>query len=177
MKASEIQHRADFSRIRYAQCWEDSLLLTKGLEPKGRHCVSIGSAGDNSFALLAHGAASVTAVEMNPAQVACIELRKAMYLHLEHAEFLELHGSRPSTRRQELYRQCRESLPEDARAFWDAQGDSIDQGIGALGKFENYFRLFRSKVLPFAHSRKRVNALLESSTLITSVALSKKILH
>lgn len=164
MKASEIQHRADFSKIRYAQCWEDSLLLSKGLEPKGRHCISIGSAGDNSFALLAHGAESVTAVEMNPAQVACIELRKSAYLHLEHDEFLELHGSRPSVRRRALYKTCRASLSDEHRAFWDAQGADIERGIGSLGKFENYFRLFRTKVLPLAHSRKRVSSLLQTKT-------------
>jgi S-adenosylmethionine-diacylglycerol 3-amino-3-carboxypropyl transferase len=164
MSKSEIQHRADFSRVRYAQCWEDSLLLVKSLVPAGRHCLSIGSAGDNSFSLLAAGAASVTAVEMNPAQVACIELRKAAYLTLDHSAFLELHGSRPSTRRPALYADCRGILPGEARAFWDARPESIAQGIGGCGKFENYFRLFRSRVLPLAHSRKRVLSLLEPRT-------------
>ena len=36
MTTSEIQHRADFSEIRYAQCWEDSRLLTASLLPAGR---------------------------------------------------------------------------------------------------------------------------------------------
>lgn len=161
MSKSEIQHRADFSKVRYAQCWEDSLLLVESLKPQGRHCLSIGSAGDNSFSLLAAGAASVTAVEMNPAQVACIELRQAAYLTLDHPSFLELHGSRPSTRRAELYTRCRDLLPADARAFWDAQPESIAGGIGGCGKFENYFCLFRSRVLPIAHPRKRVLSLLE----------------
>jgi S-adenosylmethionine-diacylglycerol 3-amino-3-carboxypropyl transferase len=164
MSKSEIQHRADFSKVRYAQCWEDSLLLIKALLPANRHCLSIGSAGDNSFSLLAAGAASVTAVEMNPAQVACIELRKAAYLTLDHPAFLELHGSRPSIRRPALYAACRDLLPDAARAFWDAHSDSIAQGIGGCGKFENYFRLFRSRVLPLAHSLKRVLALLEPRT-------------
>jgi len=164
MSKSEIQHRADFSTVRYAQCWEDSLLLIKSLIPTDRHCLSIGSAGDNSFSLLAAGAASVTAVEMNPAQVACIELRKAAYLALDHAAFLELHGSRPSTRRPALYSQCRGILPAEARAFWDARSESIAGGIGGCGKFENYFRLFRSRVLPLAHPRKRILALLEPRT-------------
>jgi hypothetical protein len=63
MEASEIQSRAGFTAIRYAQCWEDSKLLTAALAPSGKHCLSIGSAGDNSFALLAGGAASVTIAE------------------------------------------------------------------------------------------------------------------
>jgi len=161
MTQSEIQHRADFSAIRYAKCWEDSELLIGALDPKGRDCLSIGSAGDNSFALLAGGAASVTAVEMNPTQVACIDLRRAAYLRLEHGEFLELHGSRPSSRRGELYQRCRDSMEPGSRQFWDANPSSIDGGIGGCGKFENYFRLFRTYVLPLAHSKRRVKSLLE----------------
>lgn len=161
MKASEIQHRADFSIIRYAQCWEDSLLLSNGLKPEDRHCVSIGSAGDNSFALLAHGAASVTAVEMNPTQIACIELRRAAYLSVSHTEFLELIGSRNSSRRISIYQKCRGVMPKEYRNYWDAQHEAIDRGIGTLGKFENYFRIFRKFVLPLAHTQKRVKALLK----------------
>ena len=161
MTTSEIQHRADFSEIRYAQCWEDSRLLTASLLPAGRHCLSIGSAGENSFALLAAGAASVTAVEMNPAQIACIELRKAANLHLDHPALLELIGSRPSDRRAALYQKVRSELPETVRAFWDARPEAVAGGIGSAGKFERYFATFRHRVLPLAHSRKRVLSLLE----------------
>lgn len=161
MSHSEIQHRADFSAIRYAQCWEDSRLLTAALLPADRHCVSIGSAGDNSFALLADGAASVTAVEMNAAQVACIELRRAAYLTLDHSEFIDLLGSRPSEDRAKFYRACRHKLPPAVRDFWDALPDAIANGIGSAGKFERYFALFRNWILPLAHPRRRVHALLE----------------
>lgn len=161
MSRSEIQHRADFSAIRYAQCWEDSRLLTAALLPDGRHCVSIGSAGDNSFALLADGAASVTAVEMNASQVACIELRRAAYLTLDHREFISLLGSRPSADRMKLYRACREKLPLPVREFWDSMPEAVEKGIGSAGKFERYFALFRNWILPLAHPRRRVLALLE----------------
>ncbi|HVJ47141.1 MAG TPA: DUF3419 family protein [Luteolibacter sp.] len=164
MTKSEIQHRADFSEIRYAQCWEDSRLLVAAMKPAGRDCLSIGSAGDNSFALLGAGAASVTAVEMNETQIACIELRRSAYLHLDHDGLLELIGSRPSARRGELYQACRAALPEAARRFWDGRSELIEAGIGSAGKFERYFKLFRERVLPFAHSRKRVLALLEPRT-------------
>ena len=165
MSRSEIQHRADFSSVRYAQCWEDSRLLREALKPLGRHCLSIGSAGDNSFALLAAGAASVTAVEMNPAQVACIELRRAAYQLLDHEEFLELLGSRSSLRRMALYRACREMLPCGARDLWDSMPGAIENGIGSAGKFERYFATFRKVVLPLAHPRKRVNSLLLERSL------------
>jgi S-adenosylmethionine-diacylglycerol 3-amino-3-carboxypropyl transferase len=161
MSTSEIQHRADFSAIRYAQCWEDSRLLVQALKPSGRHCLSIGSAGDNSFALLAAGASSVTAVEMNAAQVACIELRRAAYLKLDHAEFLGLLGSRPHVARMKLYRACRDKMTAGAREFWDQMPEAVENGIGSAGKFERYFAIFRNVVLPLAHSRKRMLSLLE----------------
>lgn len=161
MKASEIQSRAGFTTIRYAQCWEDSKLLTAALQPAGKHCLSIGSAGDNSFALLAAGAASVTAVEMNPAQIACIELRKAAYLALDHREFLELLGSRSSSNRARHYQFCRQLLPPNAQTFWDNKTAEIASGIGSAGKFERYFAKFRRLVLPLAHPRRRVRSLLE----------------
>ncbi len=164
MNDSEIQHRADFSTIRYAQCWEDPALLAAALEPYGRDCLSIGSAGDNSFALLAAGAKSVTAVEMNPAQVACIELRRAAYARLEHAEFLELIGSRVSQRRGAHYAACRDVLPEETRRFWDSHPDEIAGGIGGAGKFEKYFRVFRKGVLPLAHPKRKIMALLEAKS-------------
>lgn len=164
MNSSEIQNRADFSVIRYAQCWEDSRLLTAGLQPFGRHCLSIGSAGDNSFALLADGAMSVTAVEMNAAQVACIELRRAAYLTLEHHEFLELIGSRESNERWNFYQLCRVKLTEKVREFWDSMPSVIECGIGSAGKFERYFATFRSIVLPLAHSRREVISLLASKS-------------
>lgn len=161
MSRSEIQQHADFSEVRYAQCWEDSRLLVKALRPVGRDCASIGSAGDNGFALLAAGAARVTAVEMNPAQVACMELRRAAYLTLEHREFLELIGSRESTRRGDWYAACRPVMPAAAREFWDARPGAVAGGVGSAGRFERYFELFRKRVLPLAHSRRRVGMLLE----------------
>lgn len=164
MTRSEIQHRAEFTTIRYAQCWEDSRLLSAALKPAGRHCLSIGSAGDNSFALLADGAASVTAVEMNAAQIACIELRRAAYLSLVYQEFLQLLGSRPSENRRALYQKCRALLPVAARSFWDAREHDLERGIACVGKFEGYFAIFRKWVLPLAHSHKRVHALLDPRT-------------
>lgn len=159
---SEIAAKADFSEIRYAQCWEDADILLEGLDIQpGDHCVSIASAGDNTLAMLSKAPGRVVAFDLNPAQLACLELRVAAYRALEHPELLELIGSRPSLRRPELYRRCRPLLSADARAFWDAHGAAIDAGIGGAGKFERYFRLFRTRVLPLIHSRRRVAELLE----------------
>ena len=163
---SEIQQHADFTHVRYANCWEDADILIKALDPRGRHCLSIGSAGDNSFSLLAAGAKQVTITEMNPSQVACIKLRIAAYQCLDHTEFLTLLGEikTDGDKRISLYQKCVPSLDSRTRTYWDHFPEDIKHGFGRAGKFENYFTLFRDKLLPFVHSKKRISELLREKS-------------
>ena len=147
--------------VAYAQCWEDADVLLEALDVRpGQRCLSIASGGDNTLALLAKAPASVIAVDLNPAQIACLELRVAAYRELEHPQLLELLGSSPSRRRGALYRRCRALLSAEARAFWDARDEDIERGAAAAGRFERYLALFRERVLPFIHPRGRVERLL-----------------
>jgi S-adenosylmethionine-diacylglycerol 3-amino-3-carboxypropyl transferase len=147
--------------IRYAQCWEDADVLLEGLDVRpGDACFSIASAGDNALALLARSPSRVVALDMNPAQLACVDLRVAAYRELEHGELLELLGSRPSSRREALYARCRPLLTPESRAFWDTRPDDVRRGVGGAGKFEGYFALFRTWFLPMVHPRPRVARLL-----------------
>lgn len=150
--------------IRYAQVWEDADVLAEALAVgPGDRVLSIASAGDNALALLADDPTAVLAVDLNPAQIACLALRVAAFRTLAHAEVLELVGSRPSARRADLYARCRPALDADARRVWDARPDVVAAGIGTGGTFERYFRLFRRRILPLAHSRRRVERLLAGS--------------
>ncbi|MFK7910509.1 MAG: DUF3419 family protein [Akkermansiaceae bacterium] len=160
---SEIQQHADFTKVRYANCWEDADILIKALNPEGRHCISIGSAGDNSFSLLAAGASHVTITEMNPAQIACIKLRIAAYKALDHAEFLILLGEHEGERTA-LYEKCKPHLDDTTREYWEHFSDHISEGFGRVGKFESYFTLFRDKMLPLVHSKQKIRSLLEHLT-------------
>jgi S-adenosylmethionine-diacylglycerol 3-amino-3-carboxypropyl transferase len=158
---SEAARYADFSGIRYAQCWEDADVLLAALDIQpGQVCLSIASAGDNTLAMLSRGPARVIAVDLSAAQLACLELRIAAYRELEHDELLELMGSRGSRRRDDLYRRCRKLLSAQAGCFWDAQPAKIAQGIGGAGRFERYFALFRTRILPLVHRRHTVERLL-----------------
>jgi S-adenosylmethionine-diacylglycerol 3-amino-3-carboxypropyl transferase len=163
---SEVAVRADFSGIRYGQCWEDADVLLEGLaiEP-GDTCLSIASAGDNALAMLTRSPGRVIALDFSPAQLACLELRVAGYRELCHAELLELIGSVPSRRRLAIYRRCRAQLSPTVRAFWDSRPKAIGQGIGGAGKFENYFALFRRRLLPLVHRGRLVHELLRGGTL------------
>ena len=172
---SEAAAQADFSRIRYAQCWEDADVLLAALEVQpGDACFSVASAGDNTLALLTRDPARVVAVDLNPAQLACLALRVAAYRVLDHAALLELVGSRPSERRPELYAACRPLLSTADQAFWDASPAAIEAGIGTAGKFERYFDTFRRRILPLVHSRRRVERLFDERDLAAREAFYEK---
>lgn len=160
---TEVSAKADFSVVRYAQCWEDADVLLQALDVQpGDACLSICSAGDNSLALLTRDPAMVLAVDLSPAQLACLELRVAAYRVLSYGALLELSGSRPSATRAAHYAACRDAIPSAAaREFWDTRRDALAaHGFAALGKLEGYMALFRRYVLPLCHSRRDVAALL-----------------
>jgi len=167
-RGSEIAQRADFAIVRYAQVWEDTDVLLAGLDVQpGETCLSIASAGDNALALLTADPARVVALDLNPAQLYCLALRVAAYRTLEHAELLALMGSRPCPDRAIYYQRCRPLLDRAARAFWDGRVTEIERyGLGGVGKFERYFRLFRTWMLPLVHSQRTVQQLLTARTPI-----------
>jgi len=161
-----IAEQADFSRIRYAQCWEDADVLLEAMDVQaGDTCLSIASAGDNALALVGAGAKRVIAVDLSPAQIACLELRVAAIRLLTHAQFLELLGQYPGADRQRHYRRCRDSLSVASRQFWDQHPSLIEQGIAQVGKFERYLSAFRRFILPLIHNRRTVARLFELETV------------
>ncbi|MBD3246684.1 MAG: DUF3419 family protein [Candidatus Omnitrophica bacterium] len=160
--SQHIEHRAQFDFIRYANCWEDADVLLPALRvSSGGRYLSIGSAGDNTFALLAAYPDRVVAVDINPAQLACIYLRRAAFASLSHEELLRFLGVSPDDDRLSLYLKIKKELPAAACHFWDCRRGLIRQGVIHAGKFEGYFRFFRTRVLPLIHSRRTVARLFE----------------
>ncbi|WP_373636716.1 DUF3419 family protein [Yoonia sp. BS5-3] len=158
-QGSEIAGKASFEHIRYAQLWEDADVLCAALpQEPGKTLVSICAAGDNALAMLTLDPARVVVVDLSRAQIACLHLRVGAYRSLSHPEFLELMGSRPSDQRGALLDRAIADLDEETRAFWQARrADVITYGAGGVGKFERYFRIFRTKLLPFVHSKKTID--------------------
>jgi S-adenosylmethionine-diacylglycerol 3-amino-3-carboxypropyl transferase len=159
----EIESKAGFAGIRYAQCWEDAdvLLAALNVQPGGAY-VSIASAGDNVLAILSRSPSRLVALDVSHAQLACLALRVAAFRELEHGEVLELMGSTASRRRLRLYDRCRKHLVPDVRSFWDRRRSEVAHGIGVAGKLENFFRLYRTVALPLVHPRSRVERLFRS---------------
>lgn len=149
--------------IRYANCWEDGDVLLNGLDIQpGEKVLSIGSAGDNSFSLLIKEPALVLAVDINQAQLRLIELKKAAYITLDYDEFIAFLGFENAINRIELYRKVCVALTDEDVEYWDNNLELIKEGIIYSGKFERYFRIFRTRILPLIHSKKTVDELFKS---------------
>lgn len=160
--SSPIQDRARFDLVRYANVWEDAWILREALRPEpGKRMISIASAGDNAFALLAAGAEVVSA-DLSPAQIALVDLKRAAIRRLNHGDCLAFLGfRRPDQDRRAVYETLERDLSTRSREIWRERFDEIAGGVSHHGKFERYFKLFRELVLPLIHRRRTVLSLLE----------------
>jgi S-adenosylmethionine-diacylglycerol 3-amino-3-carboxypropyl transferase len=168
--SDRIEERARFDLVRYANVWEDAETLRAALRPgPGRRFLSIASAGDNAFALLASGA-EVVAADLSTAQLALVDLKRAAIRRLGYEELLGFLGvlgnpqgqtpRRGDEDRRSVYERLERDLSPQARDFWRERLDVVAAGVVHGGKFEAYFSFFRSWVLPLVHRRQTVLALL-----------------
>ena len=159
---SEAAARADFSEIRYAQVWEDADVLLEGLDVQPGHvCVSIASAGDNALALLTRDPARVVALDLSPAQLACLELRVAAY------RALDTRSSSSSSARAHRLGARRSTLGVAPASLMTAGGSGTRGTTRSRGRHRQrreiraLLRLFRNRrVLPLVHPAPRVLDLL-----------------
>ncbi len=160
------QQKKGTQSVLYSQCWEDPRILSEALRISNRDDIcSIGSAGDNSFALLLHEPRSLTVIDRNPAQMFLTELKIRALQTFEYDDFAGFLGARSSSHRKQLYAFLRSSLTGDARAYWDAHGDAVNQGVIHCGKFEQYLAVFRRLILPLVHNRNTIHQLLAAQPL------------
>jgi len=152
--------------IKYAQCWEDPDVLRRALSIRTHDdVISIASGGDNTLALLLDNPKSITAVDMNPAQLYLLELKIRAIQSLEYNDFLQFLGVRQCKRRVRLFKQFSGCLSDPCMRFWEANLSAIERGVIHEGKFERYLRAFRKFVLPLVHSRGTVKQLLSSTSI------------
>ena len=157
----QLTDKVSFEFIRYANCWEDAIVLLDGLNlAPGKKILSIGSAGDNSFSLLTTNPELVVAIDINKTQLHLIELKKVCFENLSHAEMIAFLGYRPATNRLETFNKLKVFIGQEAQVYWDNNLQQIESGIVNQGKFEKYFQLFSHKILPWIHSKKTVEKLL-----------------
>ena len=165
MKSEVKENRVDFSLIRYSQCWEDTEVLLESLNIQENDiCFGILSAGDNVFSMLAENPEKVVALDISFPQIALAKLKKEVFNSFSYDEMLEFMGVTKSDRRIEMYDRIKENLDKEVKEYWDFNREAIENGIIHTGKFEKFFKIFREKILPFVHSKKRVEKLLEKKS-------------
>lgn len=152
---SEVQSKGNFSLIKYSQCWEDTNLVLNTLDIKpGDICLSIAAAGDNSLSLLTRSPKKVIAIDLNPCQLALLQLKVKAIKELDYDQFVTLFGYDQNIEsRIGLYLKIEQKLDSKTREFWSQNLSLINSGIADCGQLEYYFRLFRKRVLPLIHSR------------------------
>ena len=166
MKSEVKENRVDFSLIRYSQCWEDTEVLLESLNIQENDiCFGILSAGDNVFSMLSENPKKVVALDISFPQIALAKLKKEVFNSLSYEEMLEFMGVMKSDKRIEIYDRIRENLDKEVKEYWDFNKDAIEKGIIHAGKFEKFFKIFREKILPFVHSKKRIEKLLEKKSM------------
>ena len=166
MKSEVKENRVDFSLIRYSQCWEDTEVLLESLNIQENDiCFGILSAGDNVFSMLAENPKKLVALDISFPQIALAKLKKEVFNSLSYEEMLEFMGVIKSDKRVEKYDRIRENLDKEVKEYWDFNKEAIEKGIIHTGKFEKFFKIFREKILPFVHSKKRIEKLLEKKSM------------
>jgi len=157
----------------YSNVWEDPELNRRSLQVKpGDVVLSITSGGCNSLCLLLENPSKVVSIDLNPAQLAMLEYKRAAIIELGYEDFLESLGTpffrkpspHPPIYRWDLYQKIRKHIPGYAIDFWDANRPLIEKGIFWCGKVEAFFDFYR-KILAFLYDFKKMEALFECPDL------------
>lgn len=158
-------HEVDHSYVRYSNVWEDPNILIEGLAIQSDHKVlSIASAGDNAFALLAQGPKLLVAIDLNQVQLYLMELKKVAIHELDHKDFIAFLGYRENKDRWQTYLNISSQLSSNAKEYWDNRKKEINEGVIYCGKFEKYLKTFATKFLPFIHSKKQIAELFNQKS-------------
>ena len=133
------------SDLAFAQVREDAAVemqVIAQLASSNLRVLLVASGGCTALSLLSlPTVAHIAAVDLNPAQLYLVELRRQALLHLPLVQQLQLIGVEANAPcKLRLYKQLRQHLPETTRLYWDARLDQIAYGINQVGKFEALFR-------------------------------------
>jgi S-adenosylmethionine-diacylglycerol 3-amino-3-carboxypropyl transferase len=145
---SEVARAMSLDTLRYSAVWEDHRLLEGALDlGPGDDVLCIGSAGDNALALLLQDPASVTALDMSPAQAALIKLKLAALADFDRWEELAALIGLIDGDPLALYERLRPRLDDQATGWLDAHADDVAAGLLHRGRLEAYFAAFREQHL------------------------------
>ena len=152
----------------FAQVREDPVLEIEALRAGAEDTVVVVSSGGcTALSLLAAGAGTVIAVDLNPAQNHLVELKAAAVSRFPPpAAIAFLGGSTESAqRRRHGYRQLRSDLSAEARGYWDARPRAIEHGVLTSGVTERFIDMIVKAMRTAIHPPSRIRRLLDCPTL------------
>lgn len=157
----------------YNTCWEDPAVDHQALALAPTDDVMvIASAGCNALDYALAAPASVHAVDMNPRQIALLELKIAAIRTLDFDDFFDIFGSGRHRDFAALYqRYLRAELSPFARAYWDKHQRVFDCADGRLGGL--YFHGLSGKVARAFHLYLRMRPKLRQA--ITSLLAAESV--
>lgn len=157
----------------YSNVWEDPELnrLSLKVEP-GQNVLSITSGGCNSLCLLLDDPKKLISIDLNPAQLAMLDLKRAAIMELDYDDFIEVLGvpffrkpsNKPAEYRIELYNRIKKHMPKYAVEFWDENQQIIKNGVMMCGKVEKFFAFYR-KILKWLYGEEEILKLFQAKNL------------
>jgi S-adenosylmethionine-diacylglycerol 3-amino-3-carboxypropyl transferase len=135
-----------FSQVREDWWVEWQVLERLAVAKRGQplRVLLVASGGCTALSLLGHPAiGQVDAIDVNPAAIHLVELRRQALAILSNDEVNCLVGSGDRSRQDQrlgLYDRLRSYLPISSQVFWDQRRDQISAGVNQIGRFEQLFR-------------------------------------
>ena len=149
-------------QVVFAQVREDAAIELEILRsrPAGETAFCIASGGCTALTLLLARPQKLHVIDVNPAQVFLVELKRAALLHLSYSQMLRTmtRDARPD------YAPLRLHLSAAAQEFWDAHCDSLSHGLNGCGMIEKRLRQIM-RWLPLIQSRRNIRRLFTAKTL------------
>jgi S-adenosylmethionine-diacylglycerol 3-amino-3-carboxypropyl transferase len=141
------------SEIAFSQVREDPRIELRVIQELAKHqrplrILLVASGGCTALSLLTSPAiAKIEAIDLNPAQLHLVELRRQALLHLSLDAQVRLIGADAASDRDRLsiYANLRAYLPQPTQSFWDARQEQIAFGVNRVGRFEQLFRELAAK--------------------------------
>ncbi len=142
------------SEIAFSQVREEPRIELRVIQELAKYqrplrILLVASGGCTALSLLTSPAiAKIEAIDLNPAQLHLVELRRQALLHLSLDAQLQLIGvdqSASDRDRLSIYAHLRAYLPQPTQAFWDARQEQIAFGVNRVGRFEQLFRELAAK--------------------------------
>lgn len=155
-------------RLFFAQVREDPRVEIDALAVGPREtAVVVSSGGCTALSLLAAGAGSVVAVDLNAAQNHLVELKAVAVVELGAEGGAGFLGGRPvpPAGRLSAYEELRPALSAFARAYWDGRRSTVADGVLGAGVTERFVKAVVLVVRTLVHPPSRIRRLLACPTV------------